>query len=653
MLRILLIDDSPDTRTLVIHFLKKEFFDLEVEHVMDASSFAQALAANNNYDVAITDYQLHWSDGLTVLSELKAVFTELPVIMFTSSATQEVAVEAMKAGLDDYVVKSCHHYIRLVTAVKHALERLDYQRKSASLEIRLHSLLNRLNVGIFRSTLEGKLLEANATFLKLLGAENISQVQFLNLHEIFFTPQERRQLLQELREQGQVSGKEIKFQQFNGNTVWVRWNQIISHEEKEIFVDGFIENISDRKQLEIAQAQNYTQLAQTNRLKDEFLATLSHELRTPLNAILGWANILRTKLVNTIIMSRGLEAIYRNAKAQLHLVEDLLDTSDIIQGNLKLNIRNVDFRAVIASTLEVVTPAASAKNIHINVKFEPNVDFIFADGDRLQQIVWNLLSNAIKFTPYGGVVEVHLSRVEIRETEKKGLFSHSIKCAQLKISDSGDGINEEFLPYVFERFMQADGSSTRCYGGLGLGLAIVRHLVELHGGKVWAESPGKKQGATFIVQIPLTSKQKFAQPAAWTIPNYAQESIENISLLEGLKILIVDDEADSLDLLSSILTIYGAHVKTVSSVSAAIQTLNSYIPDLLVSDICMPENDGCYLIQQLRKKTKFATIPAIAISGYSQEVDANKIISSGFQVYMPKPFVPDRLVGTIAKLTGR
>ncbi|MEA5571769.1 response regulator [Calothrix sp. UHCC 0171] len=652
MLRILLIDDNPDTRTLVIRFLKKEFCDLEVEHIIDATSFAQALTVNN-YDLAITDYQLHWSNGLTVLSELKAVFPELPVIMFTSSATQEIAIEGMKAGLDDYVVKSCHHDIRLVTAVKHTLERIDYQRKSASLEIRLHSLLNRLNVGIFRSTLEGKLLEANATFLKFLGVENINQVQFLNLHEIFFTSQERRQLLQELREQGQISGKEVKFQQLNGNTIWIRWNQVISQEGKEIFVDGFIENITDRKQLEIAQTRNYTQLAQANRLKDEFLATLSHELRTPLNAILGWANILRTKLVDTITMSRGLEAIYRNAKTQLHLVEDLLDTSDIIKGNLRLNIRNVDFRAVISSALEVVNPAASAKNININVTFDQNVDFIFADGDRLQQIVWNLLSNAIKFTPHGGVVEVHLSKVEIGNRERRGLFSHVIKYAQLTIRDSGDGINEEFLPYVFERFMQADGSSTRCYGGLGLGLAIVRHLVELHGGKVWAESPGKKQGATFIVQIPLTSKQKFAPPAAWAMANHHQDLVENTSVLQGLKVMIVDDEADSLDLLCSILTIYGAHVKTVSSVSAAIQTLNSYTPDVLVSDIYMPENDGCYLIQQLRKKTKFARIPAIAISAYSQEADVNKIISAGFQVYMPKPFVPDKLVGTIAKLTGR
>jgi PAS domain S-box-containing protein len=654
MLRILLIDDNPDIRTLVVRFLKREFLDLEVEHIIDAQSFASALAANN-FDIGIIDYQLCWSDGLSILSELKAVFPELPVVMFTNSATQEVAIEAMKAGLDDYVVKSSHHYIRLVAAVKHALERADYKQKSTCLEIRLQSLLNRLNVGVFRSTLEGKLLEANYTFLEVLGVANISQAQSLNLNEIFFASAEKRELLRELREKGQISQQETQLQQVNGNQIWVRWNKIITQEGQETFVDGLVENISDRKQLENAQHNNLVQLAQANRLKDEFLAVLSHELRTPLNAILGWANILRTKLVDAPTSSRGVDAIFRNAKTQLHLVEDLLDTSKIIKGNLKLNIRNVDLRSVITSTLEVINPAVEAKNIHIDVKLDSNVDYVFGDSDRIQQIVWNLLSNAIKFTPQDGRVEVNLSMVELVDKERRGFFLCPTKYAQLKISDNGVGINKDFLPHLFDRFMQADGSTTRCYGGLGLGLAIVRHLVELHGGKVWAESPGEKQGACFFVQIPLTSKQKFADRSASThLTNRDREIINDTSVLQGLQILIVDDEVDSRDLLTSMLTIYGADVVTVSSVAEAIETLTSFIPDLLLSDIYMPEVDGYHLIHTVRSlNANLAKIPAIAISAYTQEEEEKKILSSGFQVYMPKPFMPDKLVGTIAKLTGR
>ncbi|PAX52615.1 response regulator [Brunnivagina elsteri] len=661
MLKVLLIDDNPDIRTLVIRFLKREFIDLEVKHVIDAPSFAQALTLNN-FDIGIIDYQLCWSDGLTILSELKGTFPELPVVMFTNSATQEVAIEAMKAGLDDYVVKSSNHYIRLVAAVKNALEGADYKQKSACLEIRLQSLLNRLNVGVFRSTLAGKLLEANSTFLDILGVENISQAQSLNLHDFFSPLPERRQLLEELQQQGHIYGQETQLQQVNGNMIWVRWNKIITQEGQEMFVDGLVENISDvydelrlRKQLENAQQQTTIQLAQVNRLKDEFLTTLSHELRTPLNAILGWSNILRTKLVDTGTLARGVDAIFRNAKQQLHLVEDLLDTSRIIKGNLKLNIRNIDLRTVISSTIEVINPAIEAKNINIDVKFDSNIDFIFGDSDRLQQIVWNLLSNAIKFTPYGGRIQVNLSRVEITNKEKKGLFLCPTKYAQLKISDNGMGINKDFLPHIFDRFMQADGSSTRSYGGLGLGLAIVRYLVELHGGKVWAESLGEKQGATFIVQIPLISKQKFADRSTLINPIIANQGIiENTSILQGLRILVVDDEADSRDLLTSILTIYGANVITVSSVAEAIETLNSFIPNVLLSDIYMPEVDGYHLIQQIRRlNNDLSKIPAIAISAYTHEVEEKKILNSGFQVYMPKPFVPDALVGTIAKLTGR
>ncbi|MCU0553041.1 MAG: ATP-binding protein [Leptolyngbya sp. Prado105] len=504
MLRVLLIDDNPDDRTLVVRQLKREFNEIEIEQIIDQSGLDEALSANR-FDIAITDYQLIWSNGLTVLHQLKSVCPLCPVIMFTNSTTQEEAIEAMKAGLDDYIVKSPQHYIRLSSAVRLALERVADRQKANQLEMRLQELLSHLQVGVFRATLRGHLVEANPVFLQLLGVQTLAEAQALNLQELFLHPQVQ------LSEQSESSEcqpsslpslplaeqwlrREVQVRSIHGHTVWVALNQTITARGRDLFVEGLVEDIRDRKALEDALQQQAKALAQTHRLKDEFLSTLYHELRTPLNAILGWSKLLRTQPTYDIaVLSQALAVIERNAEKQTQIIEDILDVSQIIQGQLQLNPTFVHMEEILTAVLAKLHPAIAAKSLEFSLHVDPHVELLWGDKERLQQILWNLLLNAVKFTPNAKRVEVRLEQVD--------------RSVQFQVKDTGVGINPEFLPYVFDRFSQADGSISRAYGGLGLGLAIVRHLVELHGGTVRAESLGLGQGATFTIQIPLMTTQ--------------------------------------------------------------------------------------------------------------------------------------------------
>lgn len=380
-----------------------------------------------------------------------------------------------------------------------------------------------------------------------------------------------------------------------------------------------------------------------NRLKDEFLATVSHELRTPLNAMLGWTNLLRSGRLDPENSARALETVERNARTQAEIIEDLLDVSRIITGKLNLNVSAIDPIKLIQSAIESLTPAANAKNIDIRQTLahtEKNLGDIKGDAARIQQIVWNLLSNAIKFTPAGGKVEVELS------AEADNLI--------IAISDTGTGIKPEFLPFVFDRFLQADGTTTRSHGGLGLGLAIVRHLVELHGGSVQAESEGLGRGATFIVKLPFVqnavpqidlngdSKRKI-------VLNADRECQNNLS---GLKILVVDDEADSLELIRMFLEHCGAEVSTANSVSSALEYFDQKIPDLLISDIGMPDTDGYEFIKKIRELTpeRGGLIPAIALTAYARSEDKSRALDSGFHTHLTKPIDMNSLVNVISDI---
>ncbi|ALF56004.1 ATPase [Nostoc piscinale CENA21] len=407
----------------------------------------------------------------------------------------------------------------------------------------------------------------------------------------------------------------------------------------------------ERASLITSLQQQTEQLQQANRMKDEFLAILSHELRSPLNAILGWAQLLRSRKLNETQISKALETIERNARMQTQMIEDLLDISRMIRGKLRLKVATCNLITIIESTIETVTLAAQAKEIELQffqANHEKSQFLISGDSDRLQQIIWNLLSNAIKFTPQGGKVEIQLARSVTHHSE-------SISYAQIKIIDTGIGINSEFLPYVFDRFRQADSSSTRAHGGLGLGLAIVRHLVELHGGTITVDSPGEGQGTTFTVKLPLLLPNKETISAPVSLTEAHTDVLPASPSLADVRVLVVDDEADTREYISTVLQQCQAQVKTVSSVPEALQMIAQWQPDVLVSDIGMPGEDGYSLIRQLRSQPpeQGGKIPAAALTAYARGEDRMRVIQAGFQLHLPKPIEPAELATVVASLVGR
>jgi PAS domain S-box-containing protein len=373
-----------------------------------------------------------------------------------------------------------------------------------------------------------------------------------------------------------------------------------------------------------------------NRSKDEFLATVSHELRTPLTAILGWARLLRTASLDPPTTARALETIERNAKLQAQLIDDLLDISRVVTGKVHLDVRPVDLVSAAQAVLEAFSPAADAKRIRLQATLDPGAGSVLGDAARLQQVVWNLVSNAIKFTPEGGAVEVVLATEPDQVT--------------LQVRDSGIGISPEFLPHVFDRFSQEEGGTTRRRGGLGLGLAIVRHLVELHGGTVRAESPGEGQGATVTVVLPGHAAPGSMEP----LPTAASPALSP-SALSGRRILLVDDEADTRDLLATALARYGAEVTSAGSAAEALDLLEARRPDLLVTDIAMPGADGYELIRHLRARSadRGRDVPALALTAHARPEDRERALAAGFQGHLAKPVEPAAFARVVASLVGR
>jgi PAS domain S-box-containing protein len=393
---------------------------------------------------------------------------------------------------------------------------------------------------------------------------------------------------------------------------------------------------------------------EASRTKDEFLAVVSHELRTPLNAIVGWANMLNSGKLDAETTLQAQEIIERNAKAQAQLIDDLLDVSRIMTGNLRMDTQPVQLRPVLEAALNAVRPAAEAKNIQVQLIMEPWTGPVLGDATRLQQVIWNLLSNAVKFTPKQGRIEVHLKTV------------NSQICITVK--DSGEGISSEFLPYVFDRFRQADGAATRRHNGLGLGLSIVRHIVELHGGTVEAHSEGEGQGTTITVNLPLLainpasvnaldsadssqSESKGASHPAY-LGEAASEKTSFVSALAGIKVLVVEDEPDSRFMIRAALEGAKMEVRTAESVAQAMEVLGVWLPDIVVSDIGMPQEDGYALISKIRdlKPEQGGTVPAIALTAYVRAEDQARALSAGFQQHLAKPVDADKLFETISSV---
>jgi signal transduction histidine kinase len=399
-----------------------------------------------------------------------------------------------------------------------------------------------------------------------------------------------------------------------------------------------------RSKLLVSEKAARREAEEANRLKDEFLATVSHELRTPLTAIVGWTTLLRTGELDREKTSRAIETIYRNAHSQVQLISDLLDVSRVISNKLSLTISTVDVALAIEAALDAVRLEAESKKIQLKSIYEPGFPFITGDAERLQQIIWNLLSNAIKFTPRGGSVHVELKRV--------GSF------AEITVADSGIGIEPEFLPFVFDRFRQANSATTRHHGGLGLGLSIVRELTELHNGTVTAISDGKDKGATFFVRLPIHRPMEVLGIGKITSPHAILEHPGrpvSPDFLGGMKILVVDDERDTRDFVRAVLERSGANVMTSFSVPDALGVFERHRPDCVISDIGMPDEDGYSFIQKVRALPRHmgGETPAAALTAYARDEDRIRILRSGFQAYILKPVEPGDLVGAVAGIVRK
>lgn len=523
-------------------------------------------------------------------------------------------------------------------------------------EISLKSLNQQMEnqTGIFSSTLssitdyvyhldkDAKFIYANQALLDLWGIKELSP-SGISMRELDY-PNEVEVLVTESVKKVFDIKKTVKDQTAYLSPTGANeyhefiFNPIFDDDGNVKYIIGSSRNIKEHKQMEDA-------LRAADRRKDEFLATLSHELRTPLNSILGWSQILKNHSLDEKEITRAIDTIERNARSQNQLIEDILDVSRIITGKFRLDVRAVDLVKVISTAIEIVRPAAEAKNIRIQTLLDPKAASISGDPDRLQQIIWNLLSNAVKFTPKGGRVQVRLERVN----------SH----VEIIISDTGRGIDPEYLPHVFDRFSQFDGSMTRRQGGLGLGLAIVRQIVELHGGMVSVDSEGENQGATFMINLPLLPIRKEPEGELPRVHPAAQdetaESANELPELEGLSILVVEDERDSRDLVEMVLSSGGANVKTAASAKEAIESLLNERFDLLISDIGMPEEDGFSLISKVRKLSaeQNGSIPAIALTAYARSEDRIKALRSGFQMHISKPVEHSELIAVAANLGGK
>jgi PAS domain S-box-containing protein len=518
-------------------------------------------------------------------------------------------------------------------------------RKQAEISLQQQSLiLENMKDGAMMADQNGTIVFTNPAFDQMYGYSRGELLQRSVYLLTDYATEENQQFMRSVFQQlithgsyeGQVNNRkkdgspfvseiQVKTLRSNGNLCLIAVQRDISD---RVRLQAERDRILEREQAARTEAER------ANRIKDEFLAVLSHELRSPLNPILGWTNLLQAGRLDPIRAKEAIATIKRNAELQSQLIEDLLDVSRILRGKLVLTVTPVNLTTTVQSAIETVRLAAEAKQIQIQTHFDANVGVVSGDAGRLQQVVWNLLSNAVKFTPKGRQVEIGVSVIE--------------QLARIEVSDTGKGISPEFLPYVFEHFRQEDGSTTRRFGGLGLGLAIVRQIVELHGGTVCADSAGEDQGATFTVTLPMLNAAP--PPVATEAPLTDTEHA-----LVGIHALVVDDEADTRDFHAFVLQQNGATVTVANSALTALQQFDRAIPDILISDVGMPEMDGYQLIQTIRSRApnQGGAIPAIALTAYAGEIDQRKAIASGFQHHLAKPIDVDALIQMIVQSVKR
>ncbi|AFY43768.1 response regulator [Nostoc sp. PCC 7107] len=682
---ILLVDDKLENLLALEAILERLG-----EKLVKATSGAEALRCllHQDFAVILLDVQMPGMDGFETANLIRSRerSRQTPIIFLTAfSTSDQMLFKGYALGAVDYLLKPIDTNILIskVTVFVELFKKTQAIKEQANQlaavnaelrqsEERFRSLSTCSPVGIFEMDTDGKCRYTNPHYQAICGLTAVESLEKQWLEFVHPNDQERAiaSWSKYLDIGSQNYSEDFQFLPANGHLRWVqvRSSRMVSAQGKLLGYVGTLEDITERKQAEEVRAQvireqTARQEAEAaNRMKDEFLAVLSHELRTPLTSMLGWSKILRSKKLDDKATAKALEAIERNATSQVQLIEDILDVSRIIRGQLKLNLCAVNLISVMEAALEAVRPLAEAKNIQINTILDSSIGSVCGDPVRLQQVVWNLLTNAIKFTPKDGNVAVHVELMQLTGKESSrqvpageivlssGLspirfFTSSY--AQIQIIDTGIGIEPDFLPKVFERFRQADSTTTRSHNGLGLGLAIVRHLVELHSGIILADSPGKGQGATFTLRLPLMPSSSIDGKA-----ENSPSCTVDTTPLAGLKVLVVDDETDSRNFLAFMFEEYGANATAVASVDTALAILEQTKPHILVSDISISGQDSYNLIQTIRALApeNGGNIPAIALTAFSREEDRLKILAAGFQHYLTKPIDPENLINVVTSV---
>jgi PAS domain S-box-containing protein len=545
-------------------------------------------------------------------------------------------------------------FVRIAGIAEDITERRESEARLRQNAVILKAVTESTSDLIFAKDFEGRIIMANPAAVRALGKP---EMEILNKTDLDLQANKEeaariREHDRQVMKNGKTEVVEEKLDLADGTHFYLTTKSPYFDERGQVIgLISIATDITDRKLVEVEREQmllrekQAREIAETaNRTKDDFITVVSHELRSPLNAILGWVRILKNGTTDANTIVHAIEVLERSARAQQQLIEDLLDTARITQGKLRLETKPIDLLQVVESATDALRPAAEAKAINLKVTLKGKDNIITGDPDRLQQVIWNLLSNAVKFTSEGGHVEVQLERAD--------------PYMRITVNDTGKGISRDLLPQIFNRFHQADASGKRRHGGLGLGLALVRHLVELHGGTIEARSPGEGQGATFIISLPLRALRSQVNQTERPIDWENTFEVHSHSL-EGVKVLVIDDEADARELVATLLRHYGARVTAVSSAAEALVLLKSSDadtrPDVLVSDIGMPGEDGYSLIERIRRLTpqEGGLIPAIALTAYGRTSDRIRALSAGFQAHMPKPVEPAELMIVISGLSGR
>jgi PAS domain S-box-containing protein len=631
--RILSVDDNAAARYSRNRLLKGAGFE-----VTDAATGTAALAAVEACpDLVILDVGLPDIDGFEVCRRIKADprTSTVPVLQVSASFVKGTdRTRALEGGADNFLVEPVEPEVLIATV--NAMLRLRFAEDAVRRAAReWQATFEAINEGVALLDAESRVRRCNRAFCDFVGREPDALVGV-----------SWRELMQELpvgegRWDASTVGSGESRQSFQLRGRWIQAGQTP-------LADGgsaagsvlVLTDVTDPVRA-LAKAED------ANRLKDEFLAVLSHELRTPLNAIVGWSHLLQAGGLDEATTRRAMQTISRNAMVQNQLISDILDVSRIIAGKLRLELVPVDLVAVVEAAVDTVRPAALAKEIDLVLELARPATVVAGDSGRLQQVVWNLLANAIKFAPAGGRVRVRLST--------KGAD------VEITIEDDGPGIAPEFLPYVFDRFRQADSSTTRPKGGLGLGLAIVRHLIELHGGSVSAANRKESRGAVFTVRLPGSRVEASAVEASAGGTSVSAVDTDFPSAvagdarpLRGVRVLVVDDEEDARDLLIMVLTNAGADVLTAASTSEALPLIERELPDVLVSDIEMPGEDGYSLIRKTRalRHSRAADVPAVALTAYASSDDRMRARRAGFQVHVSKPVAPHELIAVMSTMAA-